>query len=278
MTIDTISLDLDYARAARLLLPSRFSAAASSLTIALIGCGGTGSWLAPSIVRVARLLREKYQKDVSVIFVDPDTVEPKNVYRQNFCEAEIGLNKAVTLAFRYGSAWGVDIAALPQIYKTDLLKNSDLNVIVGCVDNAAARQSIKSGISGKARYFWLDCGNSQSSGQVLLGSASKPPADPFLLPGFCSWLPLPTVRHPELLETVSIETVDPSLSCADMALADSQGLAINQRIAAEAADYLVRMLITHDLRKFATYIDLASGTTKSRYITPDFLSGLETVQ
>jgi hypothetical protein len=52
-----------------------------------------------------------------------------------------------------------------------------------------------------------------------------------------------------------------------MAMADSQGLSINQRVAAEAADYLVRMLITKDLKKYATYMDLESGTARSKYIS-----------
>jgi hypothetical protein len=47
---------------------------------------------------------------------------------------------------------------------------------------------------------------------------------------------------------------------------DSQGMAINQRMAAEMADYLVRLLITRDLQKMATYIDLASGVSRSIYI------------
>jgi hypothetical protein len=87
-------------------------------------------------------------------------------------------------------------------------------------------------------------------------------------------LPLPGVVHPELIENQPefqgkspLTYVEPVLSCAEIALQDSQGLAINQRMAAEAADYLVRMLITKDLRKYATYIDLESGTTQSKYIT-----------
>lgn len=257
------TIDLDYANAAKLLLP-----ASDSVTLALVGCGGTGSWLAPSVARVARLLSEKYHKEMQVYFIDPDQVEAKNVYRQNFCEAEIGLNKAAALAFRYGTSWGVEVTAIQAKFAAVMVESAWLNVVIGCVDNAAARKDIFGAVNNKARCWWLDCGNSQSSGQVILGSGTKRPVgDPFELPGFCSWLPTPVVHHPELLvaERESAAHED-GLSCADMAMQDSQGLAINQRIAAEAADYLVRMLLTHDLRKWVTYIDLASGTTKSRYI------------
>jgi PRTRC genetic system ThiF family protein len=259
-------LNLDYVNAARLLLPS-----AESMTLALVGCGGTGSWLAPSVARVARLLVEKFHRRVTVSFIDPDVVEAKNCYRQNFCEAEIGRNKAETLAFRYSLAWGVEISAIAQPFEAAHIRGgSQLVVLIGCVDNPAARQAIQEDMTGhyrRARVWWLDCGNHQAAGQVILGCEAESPKDPFELPGFCTWLPLPTKRHPELLEAqAEIKKDIAGLSCADMAMLDSQGLAINQRIAAEATDYLVRMLLTHDLVKWGTYIDLASGTTKSKYI------------
>lgn len=268
--MQTPTLDLSYVNASRLLLPS-----AEMVALVLVGCGGTGSWLAPSVVRVARLLTEKQHKQVRVFFVDPDRVEPKNCYRQNFCEAEVGRNKAETLAFRYGLGWGVDVMAVPDSFgPSNFATNGEkpLVVCIGCVDNAQARGNISTSISNlymaDQRAWWLDCGNHQLSGQVLIGSGGPRPKDPFQLPGYCAWLPKPSDRHPELLEPEPEAARDETaLSCADMALADSQGLAINQRIAAEATDYLVRMLVTRDLQKLASYIDLASGSTRSLYIT-----------
>jgi len=268
----TTLLNFDYVNARRLLLPQ-----ADNITIALVGCGGTGSWLAPSVVRVARLLIEKFNKRVKVYFIDPDQVEAKNCFRQNFCEAEIGRNKAGALAFRYGLAWGIEITAIAKPFNADLIKvtpGSQLITIIGCVDNAGARRAIceavTSGFRHESRLWWLDCGNHQAAGQVLVGSGAKRPNDPYQLPGFCSWLPLPVERHPELLEDQSdaVASDISCLSCADLAMLDSQGLAINQRIAAEASDYLVRMLLTRDLQKQATYIDLVSGSARSIYISP----------
>ena len=84
----TPMLDLAYVNAGPVAVPQR-----SKLRIALIGCGGTGSWLAPAIARLARVVSERGQS-VEVVFVDPDTVEVANVPRQNFCDAEIGRFKA----------------------------------------------------------------------------------------------------------------------------------------------------------------------------------------
>lgn len=277
-------LDLSYLHARKLLLP-----AYEAINLVLVGCGGTGSFLARGVATVARLLIDKFQKDVSVYFFDPDTVEEKNCYRQNFCPAEIGRNKAETLAFRLGTVWGLGITAIPQPFSAQSIPygglKSWLTVLIGCVDNAAARREIRKacppGNSSSARTWWLDCGNHQASGQVLIGCGSdKPKKDPFELPGYCSWLPLPTERHPELLEDLAIDPSPASgegggeedttrLSCADLAMLDSQGLAVNQVIAAQAADYLVRLLLTRDLQKCATYLNLAAGSSRSVYITPE---------
>ncbi len=262
-------ISLDFLNARRLILP-----VARTVNLGLVGCGGTGSWLAPSLARISRLLIDKFDKAVNLTFIDPDRVEEKNCFRQNFCQAEIGRNKAESLAFRYGLAWGISIAAIDEPFDGPIRVASDeITILVGCVDNAGARQAIKKAVHTNIprtcipRTWWLDCGNHQAAGQVLLGCGCERPEDPFELPGVCSWLPLPSTRHPELLEYQSLEgETTENLSCADMAMLDSQGLAINQRIAAEASDYLVRLLLTKDLRKWGTYIDLESGTCKSKYI------------
>lgn len=252
-------INLDYVHALTLLLPAE-----NNVKLFLVGCGGTGSWLAPAVARVGKLLIEKFNKTVEITFFDPDCVEEKNIYRQNFCAAEIGMNKAEALADRYGQAWGIEIGAMNQKFSRG---HGFPSVIIGCVDSTVARKNISEYVNG---CCWLDCGNTKNYGQILLGTG-RGFDKAFVIPGYCGTLPYPHVQHPELIEKPQFNEKPiikgEELSCADMALQDSQGLSINQRIAAEAADYLVRMLITHDLKKFATYIDLESGTTRSKYIT-----------
>lgn len=255
-------INLDYLNALTFILPAE-----ENIRLILTGCGGTGSWLAPAVARVGKLLIEKFSKNVEISFYDPDFVEEKNIYRQNFCAAEIGYNKAEALADRYGRAWGIEIGAVGSKIK-DIGNTYQVNtIVIGCVDNAEGRKQISRNVH---EAVWLDCGNTKNYGQVLIGMR-RGLADPFSIPGSCGELPYPHEQHPELIAKEINAGKDPksdqNLSCADMALQDSQGLAINQRMAAEAADYLVRMLITRDLKKFATYIDLESGTTRSKYIT-----------
>ena len=257
-------ISLDYVESKKLLIPDE-----KSILINLVGCGGTGSWLAPAVARLAKVLIEHFHKQVKVNFYDPDRVEEKNIYRQNFCAAEIGKYKAESLATRYGLAWGVDIQAVNRALNgTNIDFDSDLVVFLGCVDNFEGRKFISSYKLNNA--WWIDSGNTRNQGQILIGALKKrPKGNLFKFEGFCTWLPSPAEQHPELVQALKIDEMAPeqNLSCAEMALLDSQGLTINQRMAAEAADYLMRLLITKDLTRYATYIDLESGTTRSKYIT-----------
>lgn len=269
-------LNTDYLQARKVAIPNL-----PQINIVLVGCGGTGSWLAPTLARLARLLIDGLEKDVRVLFVDPDCVEEKNVYRQNFCHAEIGQNKAEALAFRYGLAWGVNIAANSTAFTHETkLPNGErqtLTVLLGCVDNGAARAELAQMAYNKANTWWIDCGNKKTIGQVLIGRA-RPKEYPLTLPGLCTWLPLPSVQHHELLSSDTIadaqvrtedqEAQERGLSCAELAMRGSQSLTVNLRVAAIASEMLGRLLLTHDLEYYAAYVDQATGETR-KFITDE---------
>jgi PRTRC genetic system ThiF family protein len=264
-------LDLSYARAARLMPP-----AYDQLRFVLIGCGGTGSWLAPSVARIARLQREQ-ERQVEVRFYDHDYVEPKNIPRQHFCDAELGRNKAVTLAGRYSAAWGLEITAVPKKFRAAEFYHTRnaFTVLIGCVDNAAARGEISKVIAGAPRAgvhaWWLDCGNDESSGQVIVGSHTHPgQLEGVFTPSckICKNLPAPNLVAPDLLEPRPEELLQSKLSCAEIQLANAQSVAVNQMVASIATDYLLR-LVTSGLKRFRTDFDLSAGSMRSRYITAE---------
>jgi hypothetical protein len=150
-------------------------------TIMLVGCGGTGGYVAGHLARLATI------HQMALIFVDGDTVEQKNLQRQHFINADIGKNKAVALAERYNGAFGLNITAYPEFIEDSnkiqrLIYNSsreNLNrspmpaILIGCVDSDAARVKFHEWFCGK--YYqnfgniWIDSGNEETSGQVSLG-------------------------------------------------------------------------------------------------------------
>jgi len=231
--------------------------------------------------------------NVHLTFIDPDVVELKNVFRQNFGEAEVGNHKAALLALRYSAAWGQSIQVHAAEFDKGMvqLEYGDLGVIVGCVDKAAARRVIaemltqdysQRGAEGLPRLWWLDAGNGKDTGQVLFGAARNARqlqhAFPYFPnPSFCVNLPAPDLQHPDLLETRSDETPSQpprgTISCAEMALMGDQSPSINALVANVAATYLWRLFADPTgLTTFATYCNLDVLSTRSRFITPDNLA------
>ena len=268
-------LDLSHATARTIM-----SRRCSSIRLVQVGCGGIGAMLALHTARLARECQHYYDS-VDVYFIDHDTVELKNIRRQNFCGAEVGQNKAEALAYRFNSAWGLAITAISKPFTAKLLPRGNhdlLTIFLGCVDNAAARRQLHQTIAHESTYqqdaspiWWLDGGNAHTSGQILLGNTISPKllTSSFDLPGICKNLPSPGLLHPELLIPLPNEPLRRTRSCAELALIDPQSLTINSMIASHMADYLLRLSLTGDLRRFATYIDMNTGTVRSLATTPE---------
>lgn len=273
LTKTPLNLDFEYANSTPLLLKDY-----SHLHLWLVGCGGTGSYVAESLARLAYVFKQ-VGENVNITFVDPDIVEGKNLGRQRFCQSELGLNKATTLALRYNLTWGLEISAIPDYFDAKLVKSywNDLVIIIGCVDNSAARRSLGKTLENNRhaeipRIWYLDAGNNFDSGQILLGSHNSleeltPHLDKFKKIGIMGALPSPVLQCPNLIELRPEELGNTHLSCAELANLNAQSLTINQTIASIVTDYLFRLTLTKDLRKFATFLNLKSGSMRSEFIS-----------
>jgi PRTRC genetic system ThiF family protein len=251
----------------------------------LVGCGGPGGFLAANIARLIPALNET-GKRASATFIDPDSVESKNISRQNFVQAEIGLNKARVLALRYSLACGIELGAIASPFAAEMVKPEwgKLTAVIGAVDNAAARTEIAKTLDVNQHYqipklWWLDCGNHGNgipAGQVLLGSTNTfSSQNAFNNPdasNFCINLPSPGLIAPRLLIPRLEELQSTRQSCAEIAKANQQSLFINQRVAAEAIEMLVQLTLTGGLKRFATYFHAGTGSSRSEYSSPDTLA------
>lgn len=277
-----MNVDLSFSKAA-VILPKEYS----KISFYLIGAGGTGSFAAHAIARLAWELKA-LGKDVGITIIDPDLVESGNIPRSNFCFAEIGSFKAQSLAERLSAAWGLEFGAICE--KLDFEKHlsrihqkyNQLTILIGCVDNFEARREINRSLSELGKYsqsdapkvWWIDSGNGKSSGQVLLGSNGLIDSDLeyFSAPTICQRLPAPSVFHPELLEPereVLHRVSTKHLTCPDRIRLGEQSLNINNRVAVEIGEMLTEFLLTISLKRFATYFDLETGTSRSFYCTPE---------
>lgn len=253
--------------------------APQKLSIFLVGCGGTGSYAALHLSQLAWVARQ-HGIETRLTFIDPDTVEPKNIARQNFAPPEVGRAKADTLAWRYALALGLAITPIVACFNAEhLLRHkfnprfdtNVLNLVVGCVDNSTARQDIAAAIltlpnAYQPDLWWLDAGNHYAHGQVLLGNSTY--QQPLLSPlGFAYALPLPHIQNPELTKAQEQPPAEAAPSCADLTLMDIQSRTINKMMAAWIDVYAEGLVMGRDLRIMATELDQRSGAAVSRPIT-----------
>lgn len=275
-------IDLSFAQAA-VVMPKEHN----KLRIIQVGAGGTGSFAALAIARLMYELKES-GKAVELLIVDPDRIESGNIPRSNFCAAEMGSFKAQTLAKRITLAWGLECHYANEPFDAEMhVKPASgdyrtLTVIVGCVDNHLARREMHSAVEkyqgyrseDAANVWWIDAGNGKFSGQVLIGSNTKRIKTEKLFVGssICRSLPSPSLVHPELLTDQEKETGPVAqLSCPERIRLGEQSLNVNQRVAVEVGEMLTAMFLTRNLRRFATYFDLETGTSRSLYCTPDHI-------
>jgi len=222
------------------------------VTVNLIGAGGTGSAMLPKLARLDKAQRALGHPGLFVRLFDGDTVSATNTCRQLFTDSEVGLNKAVCLINRANLSRGTNWKAYPFHYNEHnilrLVDGGAANIFISCVDKVAARFEIADIIKGMTfgcetepyrPFYWLDCGNSKHTGQVVLStvSAVKQPDSKRYCP--VGKLPMITDEFGDLLRQSELQDDTPSCSVEE-ALAQ-QDLFINDEMANKAGQLIWNM-------------------------------------
>lgn len=216
--------------------------AGNPITLNLIGAGGTGSQVLTALARMNHALNELRHAGLHVRLWDDDTVTEANLGRQLFAECELGMYKSVALINRINRFFGTDWKAESRKFETDLFDNipkcASATITVSCVDNVKTRFSIAEILTDLKKYgrygrdtpkYWLDFGNSQNTGQVILatvGNVWQPESEKFTPIG-C--LPFVTEEFGDLLTQSEQSDDTPSCSLADAL--EKQDLFINSTLA-----------------------------------------------
>jgi PRTRC genetic system ThiF family protein len=241
------------------------------IIISLVGVGGTGSALA---IDLARLCYHAQQmgRDVQLQLIDGDRVEASNVGRQQFSEWEIGCNKAEAMGKRLSMWLGIDVMGTAEYLKASNLPlwkegqyHSPNRLIVGAVDNYRARRAIANAMD-KLGTWWVDAGNDDASGQVLIGNCRAGrhvEVDNHF--GLVSGLPLPSLQMPALLDKPAIRKRQ--MDCATGMATGEQGLFVNRLMATWAARAVEDLVLRQEINYMAVYASLMPPAAESRLIT-----------
>ncbi|WP_321817864.1 MULTISPECIES: PRTRC system ThiF family protein [unclassified Paraburkholderia] len=225
--------------------------------VVVVGAGGTGSALLPSLARLHHAMVELgHPGGIHCTVYDDDTVSEFNVGRQGFYPNDVGQYKATLLVNRLNLLMGTGWTAVPRRIDSKVSLRADM--VIGCVDSRRARHAIvQASKRGKVQYY-LDCGNETDRGQVILGEFGKPRHDR---------LPHVGDLFPDMLNAKNDKGDDtPSCSMADALR--KQSLVINQAMSVQAFNLLWQLFRNGGLTFSAVFVNLATGRTNPVPVDP----------
>lgn len=231
-------------------------------TITVVGLGGTGAQVARAVTRMVYDMRAARLHTPQIVFIDPDTVEQKNVGRQLYTEADVGQSKAHVLMRRFNMALGLDIIAIDQPVNVEKHVERWGNVIIGAVDNHLARRELAKATG----TIWIDAGNHVNAGQVVIGNTSDPETALRHIDGQNGryvYLPNAGLLFPMLLEPEPVPQPEPERSCAERVAVREQDLLINDWMATLAAQYIYKLLHRQPITSFVSYISADGMNVRS---------------
>lgn len=227
------------------------------ITVDLIGMGGTGSQVITNLGRLNMALLAYSHPGLHVRCWDDDIVTEANIGRQLFSAADLGLNKAIVLVSRLNTFYGFDWEARPQRFT----KREGLsNITITCVDTAAGRieighiltESKQSKDPSDRAIYWLDLGNLQKTGQVILGTVHNihQPKSEKVKTGTLSTV---VKKFPQLKR---IKEVDQGPSCSLVEAINKQDLFINSILAQFGVNLLWKLFREGMITYHGCYVNL----------------------
>jgi PRTRC genetic system ThiF family protein len=219
----------------------------------VIGAGGTGSSLLGPIAQMALALPKLGHPGINVTVWDDDVVSPANIGRQVFAPSDVGRLKAVALVNRINLSLGLRWEAVPERFTSRRTQGSYSSmpvVLIGAVDSRAARAEIRAAHDNPLRSssVWIDCGNTASTGQVVLGYRRRN----------ATLAPSAADLFPEIVD-VTADATDDQPSCSVAEALAKQDLMTNRKVADEACSLLWQMLRYGELEYHGAFIDARRG-------------------
>lgn len=260
----------------------------SPVSVGVVGAGGTGSVLLAGLAQMATALTALGHPGLEVTVYDDDVVTQANIGRQAFAQCDVGLPKARVLVNRinqtFGLKWKAEVHRLAIKDGTeDPFARQELHEIwIGCVDTRVARATIhqywKRSCDGQNdASLWLDCGNTASAGQVILGALHevtyrKPGrVDGKWDPGFSRVevaLPSAADLFPEMIDT-ALDATDDMPSCSLPEALAKQDLFTNRLIADTAMNLLWRLFRHSEIESHGAFVNLQTMRTNPLPVDPE---------
>ena len=220
--------------------------------IAVVGAGGTGSALMPRLMQLHFAMKETgHPGGLHVTLYDDDIVSQSNIGRQCFFPQDVGQYKSTLIVNRLNQCWGTNWEAVPKkVKKSDKI---NVDIIIGCVDSRKGRAAILGSVSSYHCYY-IDSGNSENSGQVVIGELVKQVRKAIRLPHVAD-------LFPDMVDA-SLDAKDDKPSCSVAEALTKQSLVINNTMANEIYNLLWMLFRNAKLNYSGKFVNLETGVSR----------------
>ena len=230
------------------------------IKVLLVGVGGTGSHLAVELINLSFILEELDRYPLDITLADGDKVESHNVGRQKFYPCDIGLNKAEVMTTRINRSFNCGMNYYDKMITKKYLEENKFNIIISAVDNVRTRRIINNHCKKNNNWnnyvrvhYWIDCGNSEKSGQIIMGAYGEVGKKNGYLPSIID-------LHPKIKD----KNNEPS--CSMRASILKQGFMINKWTAIMAMEMLSSLLLDFAIDYNQVYFNLEEMNIKTNKI------------
>lgn len=217
--------------------------------VTVIGAGGTGSYLVSELAQMNFLLKKLGGIGLHVTLYDEAKVSEFNVGRQNFHAMDVDLHKSKVLIERVNNFFGTN-----WLFKTENFYPSSDNVgdvVLTCADIAKLRYDLgKQYHNSGSCSLWIDGGNGQSDGQVILGWLCNKNKETLM----------PNIYDLYGEQLLAVDD-DDEPSCSHEQSLNRQDFGVNSMIAKVMAQFLWRLLRHGSVDHHGAYIDLSTSLT-----------------
>lgn len=231
---------------------------------AVVGCGGTGGWL-------CQLLGKTPKQYPSILLIDGDRVEKKNLDRQLFSRRDVNRNKAEIICarmFREDTDQHTDV--IPEYLKLNrgwpynaLLNEPRPLALFCCPDNHAARNACLVTADRRDQF-------ERETIVIVTGNESTTGSADLYVPEWANSPLDPRVRYPEIRTSLEGDPLSPTHCTGDEALEQDPQLALYNGLTAFAALWLLESWHhTWSFRNSELFSDILKRTPVSVNITPN---------
>jgi PRTRC genetic system ThiF family protein len=223
-----------------------------TVNVVVVGAGGTGSALMSRLMQLHFAMKElNHPGGLHVTLYDDDIVSPANIGRQCFFPQDVGQYKSTLIVNRLNHCWGTNWKAVPKKLKKSDSINAD--IIIGCVDSRKGRAAIIGAVNSYHCYY-IDSGNSENSGQVVIGELVKANRKAVRLPHVADFFP-------DMVD-VKLDAEDDKPSCSVAKALEKQSLVINNTMANEVFNLMWMLFRNGKLTYSGKFVNLETGTAR----------------